>query len=194
MRHDNIRDFLAALISKTQNDVQTEPPLQKISVDAVPNEIGNSTDEARLDIRAKGFWRAGQDAFFDVRVTNPLSASTMKVPLDKIYDKHEKEKKRAYNHRIMTVEHGTFTPLIFSIFGRPGPEGQIFFKKLCSKIADKEKEDNEGLTTWIRTKLSFMCIRACLMCLRGSRVKWGDVGLSYVSDDFKTDGCDAGLN
>ena len=116
----------------------------------------------------------------------------MNVTLNKIYDRQEKEKKKAYNHRIMTVEHGTFTPLIFSIFGRPGPEGQVFLKKLCAKLAESQKEEGIGVTTWVRTKLSFLCMRACLMCLRGSRVKRADVG-NYVSDDFTTDTCDAGL-
>ena len=55
---------------------------------------------ARPDVRARGFWREGQNAFFDVRITNT---------------KHEREKKRQYNNRIMNV--GTFTPLVFSVNG-----------------------------------------------------------------------------
>ena len=38
-----------------------------------------------------------------------------------ILQKHEKEKKRAHNSRIMDVEHGTFTPLVFSLTGGEGP-------------------------------------------------------------------------
>ena len=35
----------------------------------------NLDDGARLDVRARGFWRDGQNAFFDVRVTNPDNKS-----------------------------------------------------------------------------------------------------------------------
>ena len=66
MRHDNIRDFLIVLLQKIQNDVQKEPPLQPLQTVTVPTQIGNPADEARPDIRAKGFWRRGQNAYFDV--------------------------------------------------------------------------------------------------------------------------------
>ena len=36
--------------------------------------------------------------------------------------KHEQEKKRNYNRRIMNIENGTFTPLVFSVFGGMGKE------------------------------------------------------------------------
>jgi hypothetical protein len=184
MRHDNIRDFLIALLQKTQKDVQREPPLQPLKTETIPTGIGNTADEARLDIRARGFWRQGQNAYFDVRVTNPLSASAMKLPLSKVHDRHEKEKKRMYNHRVQTVEQGTFTPLVFSVMGTMGPECQIFIKNLCIKIAEKSKENYGDIMNWIRCKLSFICLRSCLMCLRGTRTTNRD---NYISDDFALD-------
>ena len=190
MRHDNIRDFLAGLLQIVQNDVETEPPLQPLRTDVIPTEIGNAADEARLDIRAKGFWRAGQDGYFDIRVTNPLAASAMKLPLSSIYGRHEKEKKRSYNHRVMTVEQGTFTPLVFSVFGTAAPECQVFLKHLLTKIADKRQEKYSDVVNWVRCKISFICIRSCLMCLRGTRVKAMD---SSVSKDFGMDSIESNL-
>ena len=90
------------------------------------------------------------------------------MPLEKLYEKHEKEKKRQYNDRIMNVEHGTFTPLI-SVNGGAGPEARTFHKHLADKIAEKTGERYEAIMTWIRCKLSFIILRACLTCLRGSR-------------------------
>ena len=166
MRHDNIRDFEANLMRKVCNDVEVEPRLQPLEGEAINGLEG---DEVRPDIRARGIWRTAQNGYFDVRVTNINSLSQQAIPLEKIYEKHEKEKKRQYNDRIMNVEHGTFTPLIFYTNGGAGPEAQIFHKHLADKIAEKTGERYEAVMSWIRCKLAFIILRACLTCLRGSR-------------------------
>ena len=107
MRHDNIRDFQANLLKKVCNDVEVEPMLQTITGEVV---TGSQGDQARLDVRARGFWRPGQSNYFDVRVTNTNAKSQQQMPLEKIYHKHEEEKKRQYNSRVQNIEHGTFTP------------------------------------------------------------------------------------
>ena len=190
MRHDSIRDFLAGLLEIVQTDVQIEPPLQPLQTEVTATNIGNPADAARLDIRAKGFWRSGQDSYFDIRVTNPLSATAMKIPTSKVYDRNEKEKKRMYNHRVMTVEHGSFTPLVFSVFGTAAPECQVFIKRLLTKIAEKRQERYSDVANWVRCKLSFHCLKACLMCLRGTRVKSKD---NYISTDFGLDTIESNL-
>ena len=70
---------------------------------------------ARPDVRARGFWREGQNVFFNVRITKTNSESPRHLTSEKIFTKHEREKKRQYNNRIMNV--GTFTPLVFSVNG-----------------------------------------------------------------------------
>ena len=42
----------------------------------LPSRSAIRAQEARLDIRARGFWSRQQDAFFDVRVTH-LNASVL---------------------------------------------------------------------------------------------------------------------
>ena len=66
----------------------------------------------RLDVCARGFWQAGQMAFFDVRVFNPNARRYAEQELSKTYQLNEKEKKQLYNERITQVEHGTFTSLV----------------------------------------------------------------------------------
>ena len=119
IRHNNIRDFEASLMKKVHSDVEIEPPLQVLTGEIVN---GLSGDNARPDIRARGVWRDGQNAFFDVRVTNTNAESQKHSTSEKILEKHEKEKKRQYNRRIMNVEHGTFTPLVYSVCGAMGAE------------------------------------------------------------------------
>ena len=57
-----------------------------------------------------------------IRVTNAGSESQRNVVLKLVLTKQEREKKREYNKRIMNIEHGTFTPLIFTIHRGMGPE------------------------------------------------------------------------
>ena len=67
-------------------------------------------------------WRAGQNALFGVGVTNTQSPSQIHLTTESVIKKYEQEKKRNYNRRIMNIENGTFTPLVFSVFGGMGKE------------------------------------------------------------------------
>ena len=167
-RYDNIRDFEAGLLSQVCKDVETEPPLQQVTTEHLPRSA-NTSAEARLDIRARGFWRRGQNAYFDVRVTNADAASQTNSTIRSILKKHEAEKKRAYNQRVMQIEQGTFTPLVFTVTGSMGPESSIYHKSLAEKISEKSGEKYSTVINYIRCKLSFMCVRSALLCLRGSR-------------------------
>ena len=92
---------------------------------------------AKPDVRARGFWREGQNDFLNVRITNTSSESQRHLTSENIFTKHEREKKRQYNNRIMNVEHGTFTPLVFSVNGGMAKECLKFHKFVAEKIANK---------------------------------------------------------
>jgi hypothetical protein len=165
-RHNAVRDFEATLLNKVLNDVEIEPPLQPLNGEIIEGLAG---DNARLDVRARSFWRQGQNAYFDVRVTNTNADSQKHLSTKKILDKHEKEKKRHYNHRVMNIEHGTFTPLVFSVNGSIGAECLKFHKHLADMISLKNGERYERILSIIRCKLSFLILKSSLMCIRGSR-------------------------
>ena len=166
IRHNNIRDFEANLLRKVHNDVETEPPLQAVNDELITGLTGV---ESKPDIRARGVWRTGQNAYFDVRITNVNADSQKNQSIAKILKKHENEKKRNYNSRIMNIEHGTFTPLIFAINGGVGPECVKFHQHLADRIALKSGDRYETVLSWIRCKISFIVLRASLLCIRGSR-------------------------
>ena len=54
-----------------------------------------------------------------------------------VYDRAEKQKVRAYNDRIVKVEHGTYVPLTFSTSGGMGGQAETFVKLLCKQISTK---------------------------------------------------------
>ena len=103
-RHDNIRDFEASLLSQVCIDVETEPHIQPVTTETFQLRSANTKSEARLEFRGRGFWRRGQNAFFDVRVTNANCASQVNSSIPSILKKHVTEKKRMYNDRVMQIE------------------------------------------------------------------------------------------
>ena len=111
----------------------------------------------------------GQRAFCDVRVFNPLAKCHHTKPLAKIHEVHEKEKNVKYATRVIEIEHGTFTPLVFSCFGGMNSECLYFYKRLAEKIAEKRNISTSEATCFIRTKISFSLIKSLVLCIRGSR-------------------------
>ena len=107
--------------------------------------------------------------FLDVRVMHPNSPSYADKSPKQIYLQHEKEKKKAYNHRIMHVDKGSFTPLIFSTTGGMGPESTMYHKRLAELIAQKRGEEYADVVKHIRTKIRFSLLRSILLAIRGER-------------------------
>ena len=80
-RHNEIRDLTASLISEVCSDVEVEPRLQPLSGEQFLHASANRDAEARLDIKARGFWGgAFECAFFDVRVFNPRARTNAAAP------------------------------------------------------------------------------------------------------------------
>ena len=108
-----MRNILAEMLSEAVRDVETEPRLWPLSGEDLPYATADRIDEARLDIRARGFWTMQQDAYCDVRVTHP-KASVLSGPevLNQLRA-HERQKKQQYG--ATEVERGSFAPLVFTM-------------------------------------------------------------------------------
>ena len=50
---------------------------------------------------------------------------------------NERDKIRKYSERIINVEQGTFTPLVFTSAGGMGRQSQIFYKRMAELMAEK---------------------------------------------------------
>ena len=129
----------------------------------------NQQDEARVDIAARDFWCNGQKAFFDVKVFNPYAKSNQKFALASCFKHHEKIKKRSYKQRVIEVEHGSFTPLVFSTTGGMGRQASIFYSRLASLLAEKRHQPYATMMGWLRCHLLFSLLRSTILCIRGSR-------------------------
>ena len=113
-------------------------------------------------------WRPGQNAFFDIRLINVNENSQEHQTVENILKKHEKEKRRAYNNRIMNVEHGTFIALDFSLTEGEVPETSTFHKHIAQKYCEKNEGKYEKILSLITCKLSFLILRSVLICVKGS--------------------------
>ena len=87
----------------------------------------------------------------------------------------------------MNVEHGTFTPLVFSVTGGECTETSTFHRHLASKIALKKDERYEDVVNFIGCKMSFLILRSALTFIRESR-PYDKV--SVMVDDFSL-ACDS---
>ena len=110
IRHNDLRDLTANILHQVCNDVETEPCLLPVTNENLHYRSSIRGDEARLDIRARGIWQKGQQAFMNVRVFDPNACRYLKSSLTQCYVNNEKEKKRQYNERVLEIEHGCFTP------------------------------------------------------------------------------------
>ena len=71
--------------------------------------------------------------------------------------------------RVLDIEHGSFTPLVFGTNGGMGKECEHFLSTLANKISEKDDEKYSQTISWIRTRLSFEILRSAITCVRGSR-------------------------
>ena len=167
MRHNEVRDITADLLTEVCHGVGTEPHLQSVTEEQFTHRTANREEGARLDIVAENFWsRDRQRSFFDVRVFNPLSHNTS---LAQCFRRNELEKRRAYDERIREIEHGSFSPLVFSTSGSMGPTATTVYKRLAAMIAEKNNKTYSKTIHWLRCRLNFSLLRSAIMCLRGSR-------------------------
>ena len=108
------------MLSEVCQDIEIEPQLQPLTGENTSLQSANTEDSARLDVKARGFYRQDQCALFDIRVAHLNARSNRALSTDQILRHAESEKKRSYNQRVILMEHETFTPLIFGTNGAMG--------------------------------------------------------------------------
>ena len=170
IRHNELRDLTANLMSEICHDVTTEPELLPLTGENMRYRSAITTDGARLDVRAQGFWgsRNTKD-FFDVKVFNPFAKSYRNRPLTQVFTQMEQMKRRSYDQRVRDIEHGTMTPLIFSLNGGLGRAATVTYKRLASLLSLKWNEPYSIVMGWLRCTISFSLTRSAISCLRSSR-------------------------
>jgi len=175
LRHNEVRDLTANLLTEVCSQVCVEPELQPVqNPDDFRLATSNIQEGARLDIAANGFWGGRSErCFVDVRVFNPLAPSNCSSSLSTTFKKHENIKRRAYGQRIREVEHASFTPIVLSATGGFAHEASAFYKRLASLLSTKWGDEYSVVLGWLRCCLCFSLLRSAVQCIRGARSSIG---------------------
>ena len=139
-KHDGVRNLLTSLIGKVYTNVEVEPQLKPLDNERFNLRSAVTSPEARLDLKAGGFWSRGVTAFFDVRVTYVNPKCNQGKATSTIFKEQEEEKKRKYQQRALSDEMGSFTPLVFGTNGGMGADCNCFLKHLAEKVSEKNEE------------------------------------------------------
>ena len=91
--HDEVRNLLASLLSKVCKNVQVEPHLRPLNNEVMNLRSALTSSDARLDVKAGGFWLRRVTAFLDVRVLHVNSETNQGKPTAAIFKEQESEKK-----------------------------------------------------------------------------------------------------
>ena len=83
MRHYEIRDTFANLMSEGCYDVEIDPKLQSLQSESFVNNSTTTEVDARLDVKANGLWGSRfSRTFFDVKVFNPHAKTSRRLLKD----------------------------------------------------------------------------------------------------------------
>ena len=134
--HNELRKITAELLTETSSNVLIEPCLQPLTWEHLSHKSSNTEDNAQVDIATSNVWSPSDRAFFYVRIYNPFSTTYIRFTLKASHQRNEQETRRQYDTRIRTVEHGTFTLLVFTTAGGMGPAATTFYKRLPSNLSN----------------------------------------------------------
>ena len=70
IQHNDLQDLTANVMSEVSKDTEIEPKLTPLYGEELQGRTSNNSNEARVDIRTRGFWKQEQQAFFNLRVFN----------------------------------------------------------------------------------------------------------------------------
>ena len=158
IRHNDLRDLTASMMSEVCKDTEIEPKLTPLPGEELQDRASsNKSNKASVNIRTRDFWERGQQAFFDLWVFDPNACRYRNKSLQQCHVMNEQEKKRVYNERILQIDRGTFTPLVFSINGSMGRECQKFYLRLAQMNLKRDTFCNRFQVIGFEQKFVLCC-------------------------------------
>lgn len=110
----------------------------------------NTSNKAWIDISARDFW-----------------ISTQNVPEFKMFQANKKEKKSMYKERMLKIDKGSISPMMFVVNGVMGLECDTVFSRIAESISMKNGIPKSVVTNSLHTKISFSLFRTMSTFVRG---------------------------
>ena len=79
-------------MSEVCKDTEIEPILTTLSGEELPDRTSNNSNDAKVHIRSRSFWKRRQQAFFDFRVFDPNACRYRNRSLQQCHVMNEQEK------------------------------------------------------------------------------------------------------
>ena len=157
------------MASLVWNQVRRDPVVREA-------DIENETPALVADLAICGVWLPQAKALFDVSVIDTDAQSySNRSPRD-VIKTAENEKKSKYSSSCED-RRAWFTPICVSVNGVFGSEADVFIKKIADSLTGKWEKKYSGVIGWIRKRLCFAVLRATILFLSGSRMKWRSLGV-----------------
>ena len=198
LRHNEIKDSLGDLCSEALqpsavrdepliNPARVIPPAQittaantatnpepvpanvPANVPEEPVTFVNSTSHNRGDLLIRGFFNRGTDVIVDVRIVDLNCKTHRNKTAASVLKSAEQEKKHKYK-RDCEQQRRTFVPFVMSTCGLIGGEAKNFLQRLGKIYAEKSGDPYSRARLYHNTVLDIALVRACHLCLRGSRI------------------------
>lgn len=148
----------AQLLSEVCPNVEVEPPLQPLAKATFPHRKANVEDNASFDGNAHIL-----TSRCSIHRRQPLAHKPSQQATDAM------RMRRAYEKRVVEVEHGSLKPIVLSSTAEWGSSGMIMFKRLTLLITTKHSAAYSVKMRMIRCKIAFSVIDSTVMCLSGAR-------------------------
>ena len=132
------------MLPDVAHDVVVEPDLQPVTGESFAHRTAITGEGARLDVASRGVWRGRfERTFFDVRVFIPYTRSNRNpASLVSVYARHEKEKRRSYEARVLHIEHASFVPIVLSCTGGQGKAAKALYRRVASMVSEKTLQES----------------------------------------------------
>ena len=85
--------------------IEIEPKLTPLTGEVLGSRTSNTTNEAKLNIRARGVLKRGQQASLDLSVFDPNACRYLNKSLRQCHVMNKQEKKRACNEGVLQIKH-----------------------------------------------------------------------------------------
>ena len=146
IRHNELRDFTASLLSEVCHGVSVEPHLQPLTGETFPLASAIVEDGTTLDVAANDFWGSHHQVFIDVKMFNPNALSP--VYLHYIVD-WKRRSGGSMSSNFMMWRWDVLPLWCFQL------SGYVYYKRLASLLADKRDVSYSVVMSWLRCRVSF---------------------------------------